>query len=138
MSTPWMYEKMKSHLKWDEMVRELQLCIMPVGVGKKRKDEEQAERRGHGGRKEYERRESLFLAAVCTLGGFWVPAEAGLHPAAPWNLPWWPDQWDASLQERSVQCSHSVMSDSLRPRGLQHARLPCPSPTPELTYTHVR
>ena len=24
----------------------------------------------------------------------------------------------------------SIMSDSLRPRGLQHARLPCPSPTP--------
>ena len=30
----------------------------------------------------------------------------------------------------SVQFSHSVMSDSLRPHGLQHARLPCPSPTP--------
>ena len=25
---------------------------------------------------------------------------------------------------------HSVMSDSLWPRGLQHARLPCPSPSP--------
>ena len=30
----------------------------------------------------------------------------------------------------SVQFSHSVMTDSLRPHGLQHARLPCPSPTP--------
>ena len=28
------------------------------------------------------------------------------------------------------QFSCSVMSDSLRPHGLQHARLPCPSPTP--------
>ena len=28
------------------------------------------------------------------------------------------------------QFSRSVMSDSLRPHGLQHARLPCPSPTP--------
>ena len=26
--------------------------------------------------------------------------------------------------------SHSVMSDSLSPHGLQHARLPCPSPSP--------
>ena len=26
--------------------------------------------------------------------------------------------------------SHSVVSDSLRPRGLQHSSLPCPSPTP--------
>ena len=31
----------------------------------------------------------------------------------------------------SVQFSCLVMSDSLRPYGLQHARLPCPSPTPK-------
>ena len=30
----------------------------------------------------------------------------------------------------SVQFSHSVMSNSLWPHGLQHPRLPCPSPTP--------
>ena len=30
----------------------------------------------------------------------------------------------------SVQFSRSVMSDSLQPYGLQHARPPCPSPTP--------
>ena len=30
----------------------------------------------------------------------------------------------------SVQFSCSVMSESLWPHGLQHARLPCPSPTP--------
>ena len=30
----------------------------------------------------------------------------------------------------SVQFSHLVVSDSLRPHGLQHARPPCPSPTP--------
>ena len=30
----------------------------------------------------------------------------------------------------SVQFSRSVMSDSLRPHELQHARPPCPSPTP--------
>ena len=35
----------------------------------------------------------------------------------------------------SVQFSHSVMSDSLRPHGLQHARPPYPSPTPEVTQT---
>ena len=29
-----------------------------------------------------------------------------------------------------VQFSCSVVSDSLRPHGLQHARPPCPSPTP--------
>ena len=31
----------------------------------------------------------------------------------------------------SVQISHSVVSDSLQPHILQHARLPCPSPAPE-------
>ena len=31
----------------------------------------------------------------------------------------------------SVQFSHSVMSDSLLPHGLQHARLPFPSATPK-------
>ena len=34
------------------------------------------------------------------------------------------------LQFSSVQLSRSVVSDSLWPHGLQHARLPCPSPTP--------
>ena len=32
----------------------------------------------------------------------------------------------------SVQFSHSVMSDSLWHHGLQHARPPCPSPTPRI------
>ena len=32
----------------------------------------------------------------------------------------------------SVQFSFSVMSNSLWPHGLQHTRLPCPSPTPKV------
>ena len=32
----------------------------------------------------------------------------------------------------SVQFSHSVVSDSLRSQELQHARPPCPSPTPRV------
>ena len=32
--------------------------------------------------------------------------------------------------QHSAQFSRSVMSNSLRPHRLQHARLPCPSPTP--------
>ena len=37
----------------------------------------------------------------------------------------------------SAQFSCSVMSDSLRPNGQQHARLPCPSPTPR-AYSNSR
>ena len=33
--------------------------------------------------------------------------------------------------------SHSVMSDSLRPHELQHARPPCPSPTPGVRQIHI-
>ena len=37
----------------------------------------------------------------------------------------------------SVQFSCSVVSDSLRPHGLQHARLPCPSQTPRKSESEV-
>ena len=37
---------------------------------------------------------------------------------------------EALVGSSSVQFSHSVVSDSLWPHGLQHARPPCPSPTP--------
>ena len=36
------------------------------------------------------------------------------------------------IQFSSVQFSRSVVSDSLRPHELQHARPPCPQPTPEV------
>ena len=36
------------------------------------------------------------------------------------------------VSQESVQFSHSVMSDSLPPQGLQHARPPYPSPTPRV------
>ena len=36
---------------------------------------------------------------------------------------------ESFVRNSSVQFSCSVMSDSLRPHGLQHARLPCPLPT---------
>ena len=36
------------------------------------------------------------------------------------------------VQLCSVQFSHSVVSDSLRPHGLQHARPPCPLPAPRV------
>ena len=32
----------------------------------------------------------------------------------------------------SVQFNHSVLSSSLQPHGLQHARPPCPSPSPRV------
>ena len=41
--------------------------------------------------------------------------------------------WELQITGRSVsQFRCSVVSDSLRPQGLQHARPPCPSPTPRV------
>ena len=41
------------------------------------------------------------------------------------------DFFSISFQnDHSAQFSCSVVSDSLQPHGLQHTRLPCPSPTP--------
>ena len=45
------------------------------------------------------------------------------------------DLYSAGIPLSSVWFSHSVLSDSLWPHGLQHARLPCPSPTPG-AYSH--
>ena len=44
-------------------------------------------------------------------------------------MRWLVDITDA-VNIHSVQFSHSVMPNSLRPHGLQHTRLPCPSPIP--------
>ena len=57
---------------------------------------------------------------------------------SPWDCKE-PDMIEATEHARkifskysfsSVQFSRSVLSDSLRPHGSQHPRLPCPSPTP--------
>ena len=48
---------------------------------------------------------------------FSCPVNAGILTIAFWTM-------------NSVQFSHSVVSASLWPHGLQHARLPCPSSTP--------
>ena len=53
-------------------------------------------------------------------------------------LPWTPVEYGQPshgfpfLFFPSVQFSCPVVSDSLRPHGLQHARPPCPSPTPRV------
>ena len=59
------------------------------------------------------------------LKGNWLLDEFPLPKALTLD---WPIEGTADLS--SFQFSHSVMSDSLQPHELQHARPPCPSPTP--------
>ena len=62
-------------------------------------------------------------------------SDTGIKPRSPalqadslltelWRKP--------SIRLSSVQFSHSVVSDSLRPHESKHARPPCPSPTPRV------
>ena len=64
-----------------------------------------------------------------------APVADGIHhppsPASGGPGPWGrPLHLQGAFQFSSVQFSHSVVSDSLRPHGLQQARSPCPSKTP--------
>ena len=71
---------------------------------------------------------SLFRDCACSAS---QPSTLGLRTASPTLVPPTTGRRGLSLFSRSV------VSDSFRPHGLQHARLPCPSPLPELAQTHV-
>ena len=53
-----------------------------------------------------------------------------LHPHTPTSLPCLIVFHSLSFYDMKENESHSVVSHSLWPHGLQHARPPCPSPTP--------
>ena len=55
-----------------------------------------------------------------------------IHPTSSINML--SQDWHrAGAHQVVVVFSHSVMSDSLQPRGLQHIRLPCPSLSPRVS-----
>ena len=78
-----------------------------------------------------------FILCVCgriTAKGANVCSIARKHPRLPHVYPACPSRSGQGCTEEplsaSAQFSRSVGSDSLRPHELQHARPPCPSPTP--------
>ena len=56
----------------------------------------------------------------------------GSHVGFWMNQEWTSDHSSSLPGVSSVQFSHSVVSDSLWPHVLQHARPPCPSPIPRV------
>ena len=67
----------------------------------------------------------------------WRPRKAnGVISVWVWSPENQESQWDKFQSKTwhgsSVQFSHSVLSNSLWTHGLQHARPPCPSPTPRV------
>ena len=68
---------------------------------------------------------------------FWVgiSGEGKEKPRGYFRDDFLPEVWASLIQgsmTSSVQFSHSVMSDSLQHHELQHARPPCPLPTPRV------
>ena len=59
-----------------------------------------------------------------------IPTPISLYQTAMINVVTITRKYLRQCWIASVQFRHAVMSDSLWPHGLQHARLPCPSPTP--------
>ena len=68
----------------------------------------------------------MFIAALFTIGKTWK------QPICPWTDKWIKKMWYVYRVEYSVQFSHWVVSDSLRPHELQHTRPPCLSPSPRV------
>ena len=61
----------------------------------------------------------------------WCAAIHGVAKSRTWRSDWTELNWRCLyICISSVQFSHSVVSDSFRPHESQHARPPCPSPTP--------
>ena len=96
---------------------------------------------GHGGRSmaplwcpEHKEWPPCFCSAKC------IDGNSYLQKREPWPshsaVIFWkmktvnPLRFLNSNYHLFFQFTHSVMSNSLQPHGLQHARLPCPSPTP--------
>ena len=74
-----------------------------------------------------------------TVSEAWIECTAILEMAHVCSNKWeWPTlleftkELSLNLYEISVQFNHSVLSDSLRPQELQHARPLCPSSTPRV------
>ena len=66
----------------------------------------------------------VFITVLFTIARTWK------QPRCPLADEWIRKLWYIYTMKYSVQFSCSVVSNSLQPHELQHARPPCPSPTP--------
>ena len=88
-----------------------------------------------GGQEYFPGKKMQWVAIFSSRGSSW-PRDQSCISCISWIGRWilyhWPT-WKVTYRAQvlgSVWFSHSVMSDSLRPHESQHARPPCPSPTP--------
>ena len=94
--------------------------------------------RFHFNKELYEMFVVFFLCRLLDPSGEWFPLNFSLclgYSCQNTVIGW--DLWKTGLEWKfmcmlfmGAKSRHSVVSDSLQPHGLQHARPPCPSPTP--------
>ena len=71
------------------------------------------------------------IIATCRWYDFYLEKSEKLaKKISKFKTKYWSQWIFLYISSHSVKLSHSVMSDYLRPHGLQHATRPCPSPTP--------
>ena len=97
--------------RWDKVDETLRICKLKERSEEITQDKAQSER---------ECMKELQELGIERTDVIRVPEKAGKEGA------------EAIHEERSVQFSHSVVTDSLRPHELHHARPPCPSPIPRV------
>ena len=73
---------------------------------------------------------SFLMSQFFASGGQSIRASSSASVLSMNIQDWFPLGLTGLISFSSVQFSHSVVSDSLQPHELQHARPPCPSPTP--------
>ena len=71
-------------------------------------------------------------AAVRSQASYWVTAVFMPHRHLLWRFSEKYVESTNTIHGLLLLSSHSIVSDSLRPHGLQHARLPCPSLSPRV------
>ena len=74
----------------------------------------------------------MLFAYICCIAGIFSATEPLEKPNVQYRESENTEIHEDDYNVCSVQFSHSVMPNSLRPHALQPARLPCPSPTPRV------
>ena len=76
-------------------------------------------------------------AAVRSQASYWITVVFMPHRHLLWRFSEKYVESINTIHGLLLLSSHSIVLDSLRPHGLQHARLLCPSLSPEFAPTHV-
>ena len=111
---------LENHFFFSYLVNPLYSFLKRLSLGRKKEISSYKKVQRHTDYMTWQCQPSEDLRSLC-----YIPWMRTLHHIS--SVPWHNCTQRSGLS--SVQISHLVVSNSLWPHGLQHARLPCPSPT---------